>query len=468
VLSFQPSTVNDEASEAVMFAADHSPQHAHVGPPVDLTAVGSCPLLTKFSYLLQSTSPEYVTESPGRNPIRYQLITDDPGVGITAGSTQYRVGRRIGTSTSWILDWTPAGTGFPIGASVTRFPVSISSDVVTGLATTEGVYDIEFRASDRLGRTTTVARCFDLRLRAPPLEFEPESGPRPTKNHTYALDSLSLAQDAPYDQIAARLLNNNATGASLIDQDVWNGTTETIFLTVTVTKPIAVMVAQSFVVHNAITNVTGCPGGACPLPSMLPQPYDSLMPAGSVVETTLHFPAKVFEVMNGVPAGEIPCIAPCPPEGSVFTFAIPPRATGGQPARVFRVMTMIGQVSALWPSDSTSPASAPFADEELTWSNPNGTMPTTTRFTGIVDRTVVPERTGCVLGMAPSCQRQGTKVPFRALRFATLTFASATESQYATAATAGLAPVIAAPVKLRPSLPTNNWTTSEGVLPPLN
>jgi hypothetical protein len=467
VLSFQPSTVNDEASEAVTFAAaDHSPRHAHTGPPVDLTVVGACPSLTKFSYLLASASPDYAIESPGPNPIRYQLVTDDPGVGIAAGSTQYRVGRRIGMSTSWILDWTPAGAGLPIGAGVTRFPVGIVSDTVAGLATTEGVYDVELRAADRLGRTTIVARCFELRLRAPPLEFEPESGTRPTKDHAYALDSLSLAPDAQYDGIAARLLNNDATGASLIDQDVFNGTTETIFLTVTVTKPIAVMVAQSFVMHNATTDVTACPGGVCPPPSMLPLPHDSLTPAISIVMTTLHFPAKVFELVGGVPTVEIPCIAPCPPEGSVFKFAIPPRASGGQPARVFRVMTMIGQVSALWPRDSTHPAFPPFADEELAWVDLMTLMPKTTRFTGIVDRTVVPERTGCVVpGSGTSCQKQGTKVPFRALRFATLTFASTTESRYASAATTALTPVQAAPVRYRSSNPINNWATAEGELP---
>jgi hypothetical protein len=59
-----------------------------------------------------------------------------------------------------------------IATGSTRFPVGIFSDVVAGLASTEGIYDVEFRATDRLGRTTTVSRCFDLHLRVPPLEFE--------------------------------------------------------------------------------------------------------------------------------------------------------------------------------------------------------------------------------------------------------------------------------------------------------
>jgi hypothetical protein len=113
-LSFQPSTVNDEEDEWVTFAPDHSPEHAHTGIPVDLATPTSCPKLTRFSYLLGSISPEYALELPGPNPIRYQLVTDDPGVGIAAGSTEYRVGLRVGVmQTTWVLDWTSAGNGAP-------------------------------------------------------------------------------------------------------------------------------------------------------------------------------------------------------------------------------------------------------------------------------------------------------------------------------------------------------------------
>ena len=466
MLSFQVSRVNDEAAEVVAFTApDHGPQHAHTGPPIDLAAAGGCPAVTKFSYLLGSAGPAYAIENPGPNPIGYQLVTDDTGVGIAAGSTQYRVGRRVGLSTTWVLDWTPAGSGTPIGGGVTRFPVGIYADVVAGLATTEGIYDVEFRATDRLARTTSATRCFELHLRAPPLEFE-APGARPTKDHAYSLDSLSLAPGALYDQIAARLLNYDATGASLIDQDVFNGTAETVFLTVTVTKPTPVMVLQSFVLGNATTNVTasGCQMD-CPSPAEEPG-YTS--PTISTEETNISFPAKVFEVVAGVPTTEIPCLAPCPPSGSVFKFAIPPRSTGGQPARAFRVMTMIGQVSSMWPRDIGHLAYPPFFDDEIIWTNPFTNVTTTTRLTGIADRTVVPERTGCVRsipGPSGACLLQGTKVPYRALRSASLQFSDSTRSRYETAATAALTPVQVIADRARPANVANDWSTSEGVLP---
>lgn len=144
--------------------------------------------------------------------------------------------------------------------------------------------------------------------------------------------------------------------------------------------------------------------------------FDSPMP--NIAEhTTLHYPVKVFEVVGDVPTTEIPCLAPCPPEGNVFKFAIPPRAAGAQPARVFRVMTMIGQVSGLYPTDGNHIEAPPFTDETITW-------------------------------------------------YAALTFTTTTRSQYATAATAELAPVQAAPEQKRDAFDlTNNWSRSKSVLP---
>jgi hypothetical protein len=350
---------------------------------------------------------------------------------------------------------------------VTRFPVGIFSDVVAGLATTEGVHDVEFRATDRLARTTIAARCFDLHLRAPPLELESTSSSQPTKVHAYALDSLSLAPGARYDQIAPRLLNDDATGASLIDQDVFNGTTETIYLTATVTRPYAVMVAQSFVLSNATTNVKRATCGYACNPPVHGPTYISPNPAVSGQEIALPFPVKVFELVSGVPTTEIPCLAPCPPSGTVFKFAIPPRASGGQPARAFRVMTMIGQVSNLWPRDQIREAAPPFEDAAITWKDINSGLTTTTRLTGIVDRTYDPYRTGCVKYVydpdwGSVCAEEATIVPYRALRSATLTFSNETRTRYETAATASLTPAFAKEAS-RPAL--LGWTTSEGVLP---
>ena len=248
-----------------------------------------------------------------------------------------------------------------------------------------------------------------------------------------------------------------------IDQDIFNGTASTIYLTVTVIPPSEVTAAQTFVLDNAPTQVTGPPLPCEPnCTDAAEGPTFSLAQPMTTPETSLHFPAKVFELVNGAPATELPCLAPCPLSGSVFRFAIPPRASGGQPARAFRVMTMIGPISALRPRDGNHEAPPPFEDTAITWTNGSG-VTTTTRLTGIVDRSNVPERTGCVRRNASgTCTQEGTFVPYRALRTAALTFSDRTITLYETAVTASQPPAL---VGNRLRSPDLGWATSESVLP---
>ncbi len=462
ILDVQPSTAHDEASEAPAFSTDESPIHSHNGMPIDLAVSGSCPTVTKYSYLLGSASPPHVTETPSRNPIAYRLVSADDGVGIVDGSTQYRVLRREASGSTVVLDWTSAGPGTPIATTARLFDVALVSDLVSGLDTTEAIYDVELRATDRLSRTSTTARCFELRLRAPPLHFLAGG---PATWHTFALGypgaptSLSLAPGAPFDPVAARLLNDNATGASLLDQPVINGTTETVFLTVTVTKPSSVSASQKFEIRNftKISTVTiDCGPPEDPNPAC--DPVASFPPGGGYASplitppatTNLMFPVKLYELDGaGIPTTEIPCLAPCSVSGSVFKFAVPPRAVGG-PARRFIVMTMIGQVRNLWPTDANQNATQPFADLSV-----NGV-----RYTGRSQFF----SSGCGLygpGMA-TCKERWQKTQYRALTYAKLDFASDTRTTYATAATAQLAP---APATNLNRAQGHFWETFEGALP---
>jgi hypothetical protein len=341
------------------------------------------------------------------------------------------------------------------------FGVAVQSDLVLGLATTEATYDVEFRSTDRLSRTSTTARCFELHLRAPPLHFLTGG---PTNNQPYALDALSLAPGAPYDLIAARLLNNTATGASLIDQPVINGTTETVYLTVTVTKPTSVVASQRFMIRNyeTVTDIsaincdadTGNPA-ACALPQPFPAPTGAGYSSStiSINLNTLTFPVKLFELnASGVPTTQIPCLAPCTPTGTVFTFAVPPRSTTGA-ARRFVVMTMIGQVTALWPSDAAWPETQPFSDSTIA----------NVRYTGKVKFS----STGCSrtvpLGGILRCTQRTSRTQYRALTYAALSFASDTVSTYATSPTPDIPPRQAAPPAKR--LSSVGWDTNEGGLP---
>jgi hypothetical protein len=467
-LSFQASTVNDEAAEQPGFAIDESPIHNHSGAPIDLAVAGACPVVTKYSYLLRSASPPYVAEHPGRNPIAYKLVSADDGVGIVDGSTQYRVLRRDATGAT-VLDWTSAGAGTPIATGARLFDIAVVSDLVAGLDTSEGIYDVEVRATDRLARTSTVARCFELRLKAPPLHF---LGGGPAAGHRLALGytpppgqplpppSLSLAPGAPFDLVAARLLNDSATGASLLDQVVVNGTAEPVFLTVSVTKPASVTATQSFAICNytASTMVsTNCgpehdPNPACESPADFPPGGGYSSSRITTTATALAFPAKLFELDGaGVPAAEIPCLAPCSAGGSVFKFAVPPRATGGAAARRFVVMTMIGQVSNLWPKDSIRNATQPFIDSSIAG----------VRYTG--KSQFFSSGCGKKSPDGKYCHERWQRTQYRALTYARLDFGGATLSTYATASTAQLSPVEAIP-QLGRSAPLF-WEAQEGTLP---
>jgi hypothetical protein len=474
-LSFAASPVIDEATDAVVTfttnpgsaGTDEVPQHAHNGTPRDLGAAGGCAAITKYSYLLSETPTAYAIETPARNPLVYQLLTDDPGVGIAAGSTQYRIKRTVNGSTTTVVDWTTAGPGVPVGTSVRQFAVGLYSGTVSGLATTPGRYDVEFRAADRLQRTATIGRCFELALKAPPLHFAAPPA-TPTTAHEYALDSLKLGAGS-FDKVAARLLNDDATGASVLDQGFTNGTARTVYLTVTVTKPNETVIRRRFQegMWSAIRDervTISCGNAPCEL--FFGDGYMS--PDTTATIGTQAFPVKVFELVNGVPTTEVPCIAPCPASATAFQFAIPSRPVGGQPARRFVAMTMVGPVAQLRPTDAASSRPPPYQDTSYTYTAINGTL-TTKRFTGVLP--ALETVTGCTSQeVTPdpadpeqdlyTCKVNTTYRRMRKLTVAGLEFTSDIKSSYATAPTVELSPVEVSPIRLRSV--AQPWFTTQG------
>lgn len=467
-LELQRSIVNNEAQEPVDFLADELPRHTHNGTAVDLAATGTCPAITKFSYLLGANPPLFGLEldgqgTPRRNSLHYVVNAGDDGVGIQPGTTQYRVGLRQGGPTSWLLDWTSAGTPNPIppAPGAEQYDIGIYADAIPALATTEGVYDVEIRTSDRLGRTTTAARCFDLHLRAPPLHFVDTNTP-----HAYQLQSLSLA-GGPFRAIAARLLDDNASGASVIDKNVTNGTAETVYLELAVTKPAAVTLSQRFVLgnfHEPLENTElaclvrdGGDPANCRPPAIGPVFQSPALNTTTV--NTLSFPARVFELdATGTPATEIPCLVCGAPEVGtsrlVWKFKIPPRSGAGP--RRFKAMTMLGQASGLWPRDMAHPASPPFVDASPGGHPVSGQLGVpSVGCTKILYDDLDPE-------LPVTCIATGSVTPYRALTELHVDFSGFTRSAYGTAPTAQLQPTPAADDS---GIQGFSWTTTAGTLP---
>ncbi|MBX3156794.1 MAG: hypothetical protein KF773_12380 [Deltaproteobacteria bacterium] len=481
------SAVLSELNETITFSPGAAnvaevPTHRHAGAPINLaTGMGaSCPTVHKHAYLLGAAAPAYGIEedtngNPQRNPLHLTFVSGDTGVGITPGSTKFRVGRRDASNvTVWLTQLLSAGTPTPVGAGFDQYDVRVVSDQVAGLATTEGVYDVELTNQDRLGRTTTTARCFTLKLLAAPLDFQPPAAigmpaAGPATGHKFALNSLSLAPAAPFDEIAARLLNADA-GASLLDQPIVNGTAETVFLTVTVTlTPTMVQAARTFVMHNARTSVSDvslkCEGaGGDPNNCNSPTGFTPFTSSNNVLGTVNNptYLVKVFELdAANQPTTEVPCIAPCPgtsPSGPTFRFAIPPRAAPGQtgaPFRKFVAMTMLGPVTNLHPSVGASPAQTfaapPFVDTTLAGVRITGKLETAS--------------TGCTKREFPAgvetCKERSTIRPYRALTRAQLQFTGSTDSSYATAAASTIAPI----ERAMQTRSEGGWITNEGTLP---
>jgi hypothetical protein len=470
-VSLEASPMHDEASEAPAFSAtpsipatDEVPSHIHGGAVVDLAIPGACPSLTKYSYLLGATPPPYGAEPNGRNPLFYQLLVADDGVGIDPAATRYRVGRDAADgSVQWVTAWTSVGAGVPVAPGVTRYTVPIYADTVPGLDALEGVYRVQLQSTDRLGRTTTEARCFDLHLRAPPLHLGAMTVgsvtylPGDAQGHQLALKSLNLAPGATFDQIASRVLNASAA-SSLLDMPVINGTASTVYLTVTVTRPVGVSATQRFALRYVKTisavnlDCDAHPDDPdCEPVPLAPPIYDG---TDSPAVSGLVYPVRVYLLdAAGVPATQIPCLGGCRDTDSVFRFALPPRGPSAAPLR-FLVMSMVGQITALWPQDGSHPAAAPFSDLVVSGTHLTGD------FEGFPEGC---SKLSILLGVL-RCREVTSYVAYRALTSVSFMMAEPLRNTYATSAGMTTSAIDPWGGPVATSSPFT-WSTAEGTLP---
>ncbi|MEJ7597350.1 MAG: hypothetical protein WKG01_05525 [Kofleriaceae bacterium] len=225
--------VFNEASDSVSFAANEDITHAHTNVVQLDVAPPSCPMVTKFSYLLASAtaSPAHVTETPADNPLLYPLRVADNGVGVTPMTTQYKVIRKHPGGDVVVRDWTAVPTGGNGGPGTLIHNVPLLDGVIAGLASNEGTYYVDFRATDRLQRTASTSRCFELKLRAPPLHVSPGG---PAAVHIWR---STITLTGPTTRIARRLMDPASNGAALVEQRFVNATTSTVYLTVNTTRP---------------------------------------------------------------------------------------------------------------------------------------------------------------------------------------------------------------------------------------
>lgn len=486
-VALDPSLIFDEANDGMTFASDETPVHQRGGMKVDLnTTLPACATFSLYTYLAYAAPPAYGTESE-RNPIVYHVNTSDDGVGLVSNQSQYRVGVRNASGvTTWIVDWTSDGTGVPSGASV-AYAISLYADQVTGLAAHDATYDVEFKSVDKLQRTTTLKKCFAVKLLTPPLRFglsatDVTGNPRPvtagTKSyvygdagataatsHPYALLSFGLGSTGSVHTIAQSLINDATHGASVFDMPFVNGTSAPIYLTVSVTKPTKVTVKKSFRESNAnisTRTVSLACGPAASLNANCDTPsgyafYSSL--ETSYTPTRVDFPVRVFELdASGTPTVELPCLNGCMDSDTNFSFLIPAR-TGA--ARKFIAMTFVRQFTELAPQDGMLHTdTGPYADTSI------NSIP----FTGKTQANVTGCTSGAVscnaTGSACTCTQQTTIKPYRALLTTTIELDGSTgavKGNYATTYDPSATPIDR--TGLRSGSNPYIWTSTQGPLP---
>jgi hypothetical protein len=472
------SRVSDEATETPIYSLnqdpslDEIPNHMHGAASVDLSlgTEGQCASvsLTKFAYLLDNQPPIFGTENV-RNPLHYQLLASDAGIGIDPASAVYRVGRDVNGSIQWLTSFAPMPA--TISGSAVIFDVSLYSfhmNPVPGLATIEGIYHFDAQIPDRLGHFTEVQRCFSLHLRAAPLHFNTNLVfpaviymPGDANGHKFALQAAGLEQ-SKLGQIAQRVLNTTAA-AALTHMTMINGTAETVYLTVTVTPPSEVKVRQTFSIRYVTTTTTinvDCSDsttGDCANVPVHPEIADGANPAiptsgmqEPVAVNGLQFPVQVYLLdVNGVPTTQILCME-CQDTDATFRFAIPSRLRGG-PALRFLVMSMVDQVTQLQPQDSNHILDTRTMFSDVTINPMLPALPV--RITGFTLASI----SGCShFDSMAHCRERTTYKPYRALTSAALIISAGfLSTAYQTSATTDIQPVEATP----PKRTNTGWST---------
>lgn len=248
VIGLGTSKVRDEGGDLIDFSSG-VPVHNHAGPEVDL-GVG-CPVVRKYSYLMDTHAPVYGTESTP-NPITYAVtMTDTKLVGA-----EFRVRDEQGTV---LRDWKSiAGTG-------AGYPVTLYRDGATGigdLAMKAGKYTIDVRALDWGGLEANQSYCIDFQPLAAPLAFTQAATPTDAD----ALPGWTLLGNSPISRLSY------GTGAAVIEQQITQYSSEPVAIAVSApsaTGTWRVQYAQGWIASayervNIPCSSTNCAPGIAP------------------------------------------------------------------------------------------------------------------------------------------------------------------------------------------------------------
>ncbi|MCG8425322.1 MAG: hypothetical protein MJE77_46170 [Proteobacteria bacterium] len=208
------SLIRDEQYDAIDFDEQAVPIHEPIGPQIDLGDSHTCPAVAKYAHRLDSIE---------HNPLRWRFMVDDGGVGFTPETVEYRV--RLPEQSQTLLDWTPAHMlGSDVyGVTSAQYEIVLLRVQVPALATEQGVFELDIRATDRLeNRSNVVTLCWAHTPLPAPLRVG-------AAHLSQGSGSLSAATLGEFNNLAPSI--NGAQELEVMEFDVHNGTDEVSYVT---------------------------------------------------------------------------------------------------------------------------------------------------------------------------------------------------------------------------------------------
>ena len=368
-----PSLVSNESFSTFQFVDDvfgSRAVHTTHGTPVDLSTESPCPQIAKHVHLLSQPGPgntHTVLGSDGDlNPLAFNVVLSDDGVGIQPGTAQYRVGI---PAINFLTGWTPMPPG-SVNGSTTNITLPLYRDGATGiptLGTTNGEYHIELRATDRFGRTTTTARCWTHVILAPPLSPTTQSGEK-GEGFPRALFSTSLTGGpGRFTDFAEKFLNDNAEGAALWRWRVKNYLGEPVYVTVKITQGVQAQVTREFAIRNTLINPRIASSSCGTQPCAIAQPIEEYRSTFTTfAPTSLALRARLFDQADS----EVGLCPGCTSDDTTqtYVFQIPARTSSSVAEYSFltyllpRLPAGQGTDVTMAPSDANQPDNGPYSE----------------------------------------------------------------------------------------------------------
>jgi hypothetical protein len=448
-LAVDPSPVFDEINSTWNFENNANGTFASQitgGAPVDLAVTGTCPTVRKYVHLLFAPNADGshgILGSRGPlNPLAVNAFASDDGVGILPGSVQYRVLFSSGTSLVELLPWTAM---VPTG---TRHAAFLFANAIPQLATTNGEYHIELRATDQFGRLAMQGRCWNHIILAPPLDVVGQPSD-PGRGFQRGLFSTVLSPVAgETGDFAEKFLNSNAAGGAVVRTRFRNYLALPVFVRVEVGQNVSANVTRRFRVMDSLTNVRSptnpfrCGASHCvsdppPASRVL---YDA---TSTAVQAGLRFRSRLFLMAGNETAGEVGTCAGCPADdvNQIYMFVIPARTVPqGSPLPEYGFLTYLRPTLPL--GSGTDVTMAP---RDATRPDPDPAPYVQFSFNGI-------QLTGKIMGPAVGevcveedqdedgffCFQVASRRPYRALVSVTYEFADQLDVRYSFTATQAL------------------------------